>query len=117
MSKLSKQQKLEIYRKWKLEGYSISSIARELHLCLGNLSYLIHLIDLHGTQILDQTYHKYSKEFKEAAIARALSKQESIEQVSLQLGLKSCGMLNNWLREYMKNGYNVVIKKKGRSSA
>ena len=117
MSKLSKQQKLEIYRKWKLEGYSISSIARELHLCLGNLSYLIHLIDLHGTQILDQSYHRYSKEFKEAAIARALSKQESIGQVSLQLGLKSCGMLNNWLREYKKNGYNVVIKKKGRSSA
>ena len=117
MSKLSKQQKLEIYRKWKLERYSISSIARELHLGLGNLSYLVHLIDLHGTQILDQSYHKYSKEFKEAAIARALSKQESIEQVSLQLGLKSCGMLNNWLREYKKNGYNVVIKKKGRPSA
>ena len=100
MSKLSKQQKIELYRKWKLEGYSITSIAKQYHLALTSLRYFLLLIDMHGEQILDHSYQEYSKEFKEAAIAQALSKQESIEHISLRLGLKSCGMLNNWLRDY-----------------
>lgn len=46
MSKLSKQQKLEIYRKWKLDGYSVNSIAKDLNVYAGNLYYLVQLIDL-----------------------------------------------------------------------
>lgn len=117
MSKLSKQQKVELYRKWKFEGYSINYLARDANLDYKNLYYLFHLIDMHGEQILDQSYHQYSKKFKETAITQALSKQESIEQISLRLGLKGSGMLNNWLRDYKKNGYNVVIKVKGRPCA
>lgn len=43
--------------------------------------------------------------------------QESGIQISLELGLRSRGMLVNWVREYKENGYNVVTRKKGRPSA
>ena len=39
---------------------------------------------------------------------------ESINAVALDLGLPGNGMLSNWIRSYKENGYNVVIKKKGR---
>ena len=34
--------------------------------------------------------------------------------VALDLGLSSIGMLTNWIRDYRKNGYNVIDKPKGR---
>ncbi|MCT0197558.1 IS3 family transposase, partial [Lactobacillus helveticus] len=37
-----------------------------------------------------------------------------INAVALDLGLASRGMLGNWIRSCKENGYNVVIKKKGR---
>lgn len=44
------------------------------------------------------------------AIIRILVNHEPAYQVTLDLGLKSNGMLANWIRGYRKNGYNVVIK-------
>ena len=117
MSKLSKQQKLELYRKWKHEGYSFNELSCQENLSRSTLTYLLKLIDKYGAKILDQPNKKYSKEFKEAAIARVLKHQESGIQISLELGLRSRGMLVNWVREYKENGYNVVIRKKGRPSA
>ena len=117
MSKLSKQQKLELYRKWKHEGYSFNELSCQENLSRSSLTYLLKLIDKYGAKILDQPNKKYSKEFKEAAIARVLKHQESGIQISLELGLRSRGMLVNWVREYKENGYNVVIRKKGRPSA
>nr|WP_207783651.1 IS3 family transposase [Lactobacillus helveticus] len=79
-----------------------------------NVWYLVSLIDKHGLNILDKSYVHYSADFKLKAINRVLIDHEATNAVSLELGLRSSGMLYNWIRSYKENGYNVVIKKKGR---
>ena len=69
---------------------------------------------MHGTDILNTGKQVYSKKFKEQAIEQAIFGTKSYVQVSLELGLKSIGTLSIWLREYKENGYNVIIKQKGR---
>ncbi|AYE61261.1 transposase [Lactobacillus helveticus] len=79
---------------------------------LANLDYMLRLIDMHGTNILNTRKRVYSKKFKEQTIEQAIFGTKSDVQLSLELGFKSIGMLNNWLREYKENGYNFIIKQK-----
>lgn len=39
---------------------------------------------------------------------------ESILSVSIDEGLVAKGMLNNWLKKYRENSYNIVERKRGR---
>lgn len=55
----------------------------------------------------------YSPEFKEKALRRLLIDEESITAVAIDIGLSSRGMLVNWLKSYVENGYNIVEKKRG----
>lgn len=114
MTKLNKKQRLEIYNDWKLRSKSITQIASEQKLNPRGLDYMIKLIDRYGIEIYDKSNEVFTREFKEEAITQALIGTKSIFSLSLDLGLRSNGILYNWMREYKKNGYNVVIKKKGR---
>ena len=114
MSKFNKEQKIEIYRKWEDEKISISQLSKTYKTNVANLDYMLRLIDMYRINVLDRPYQVYSKEFKEQAIEQAVFSTKSYVQVSLELGLKSIGTLSIWLREYKENGYNVIIKQKGR---
>ena len=114
MSKFNKEQKIGIYRKWKDENISISQLSKAYKMNLANLDYMLRLIDMHGTDILNTGKQVYSKKFKEQAIEQAIFGTKLYVQLSLELGFKSIAMLNKWLREYKENGYNVIIKQKGR---
>ena len=114
MSKFNKEQKIEIYQKWKNENISISQLSKAYKMNLANLDYMLRLIEMHGTNILNTRKRVYSKEFKEQTIEQAIFGTKSYVQLSLELGLKSISTINNCLREYRENGYNVVIKQKGR---
>ena len=114
MAKLSKQDKIEIFNLWRNYNIRPSELGRRYGINPANINYLLALIQRHGLAILDQPYTEYSLEFKKQAIIRVLVKHEPAYQVTLDLGLKSNGMLTNWLRSYRENGYNVVIKQKGR---
>nr|WP_286006997.1 hypothetical protein [Ligilactobacillus aviarius] len=48
------------------------------------------------------------------AIDRVLINHEVGRNVALDLGLSSAGMLFNWIRDYRKNGYNLIDKPIGR---
>ena len=117
MTKLNKEQRLEIYNQWKLKCLSANQIAKHWKLNRQNVSYMIKLIDRYGIDIYDRPNESFSKEFKEEAIEKYLLGTQSFPELALNLGLRSCGMLSNWVREYKENGYNVVIKKKGRHSS
>ena len=113
MSKLTKEDKIEIYKRRK-KGETISSLAKAFNIRRFNIEYLIALIKKHGYNILREDKNRvYSKDFKLQSINRILVNHESIYSVAIDIGLPSSGILHNWLSYFKKNGYNVVEKKRG----
>lgn len=113
--KLTFEDKLEIYRLWKVEGWGKARIAKKFNISQFTARYIYHLIDIHGPETVKHGKNKYySKEFKEKAIKRALSGKESIVSIALDLGLPNKGILNAWIKSYKENGYTVVERKRGR---
>ena len=75
---------------------------------------MCQLAERWGIEKLKHTWTYYSPEFKKAAIDRVLIQHETIRRTSVDLGLPSNGMLVNWIREYIAEGYTVIERKKGR---
>ncbi|WP_338981481.1 IS3 family transposase [Fusobacterium nucleatum] len=116
MSKLTREDKIEIYERRK-NGETISSLAKAFNVYKSTIEYLIALIKKHGYDILrDAKNRVYSKDFKLQTINRVLVNHESPRQVAIDIGLASNGILHNWLSKFKENGYNVIEKKKGRKS-
>ena len=115
MSKLSYEEKIEIYNKRK-EGKTLKTLQSKYGMTKHNIQYLVRLIDKHGFDILRTIKNKeYSRQFKENAINRFLINNEPIQTVAIDIGLLSDEMLHNWIKKYKENGYNIVERKRGRS--
>ncbi|MBC6361132.1 transposase [Lactobacillus sp. M0403] len=84
MSKLSKQDKIEIYHLW--HDYQIGSIELSQRYRVGksNISYLLALIDRHGLAILNQPFTTYTSNFKEQALKRIVVNHEPLYYVALE---------------------------------
>jgi len=116
MSKLSYEDKINIYQERK-QGISIANLSNKYNVRSSVISYLISLIDKHGFDILRKTRNKiYEKYEKQNAIDRVLINGEAIWAVALDIGLPSKSILNNWISKYKENGYNIVERKRGRST-
>ena len=114
MSKLSYDDKINIYQE-KKQGASYSTIKCKYGYGIHNTQYLERLIDKHGYDILRTTKNKtYTKEFKQEAIDRVLINNETVMSVSIDIGLSSDGLLQNWIKKYQEMGYNIVERKRGR---
>jgi transposase len=116
MSKLSYEDKINIYYK-KKNGQSRKSLASEYKIRDCIVMYLVRLIDKHGFEILRKDKNKYyTPNQKEQIINRVLIGGESISSVAVDEGLSSYGMLQNWIKKYKEMGYNIVERKRGRST-
>ena len=116
MAKLTREQKIELYKKRKA-GQAISLLSKEYQIAVQNIKYLIRLIDKHGFDILNSENKKYySPELKLKIINTVLSDGQSITSTAIEYGLSSNGMLVNWINSYKENGCVIVEKKKGRPS-
>ena len=114
MSKLTKEDKIEIYERRK-KGETISSLAKAFNIHESNIRYLTSLLEKHGYDILRENKNMVcSKDFKLQTINRILINHESIYSIAIDIGLPSSTVLHNWLSNFKKNGYNVVEKKRGR---
>ena len=114
MSKLSYEDKINLYHDYK-EGSSINTLSRKYNKRKSGITYLIKLIDIHGFDVLKTSRNKsYPITFKHDAIDRVLLNKEPVWSVSLDIGLSSDGMLQNWIKKYKENGYNIVERKRGR---
>ena len=111
--KLTYEEKCEIYRKWKYEGYSCNILGHLYGVNRITANYIIRLADKHGVEILKHKWTYYSPEFKLKAINRVFY-DEGLIKVSLDLGLPNPGILSNWIKEYKQNGYSIIELKKGR---
>ena len=114
MGKLSYDDKINLYND-KKEGMSLKSLAIKYNVRTKNAQYLYCLIEKHGFDILRTSNNKkYTKYFKQEAIDRITVNNESIWSVALDMGLPSDGTLQNWVKKYKENGYNIVERKRGR---
>lgn len=115
MSKLSYEDRINIYNE-RRKGKSISSLSQKYCVNEFVIKYLVMLINKHGLDILRTTKNKkYTIYEKEQIINRVLISGESICSVAVDEGLLSYGMLQNWIKKYKENGYNIVERKRGRS--
>ena len=112
--KLTYEDKCQIYRKWKYEGYGCDTLGHLYGLTKFNTRYLVNLADKHGIEILKHKWTYYSPEFKLKAVKRALSGKESIVNISIDLGLSKDQLLRSWIQVYIQNGYSIIELKKGR---
>lgn len=114
MSKLTREEKIEIYKKRK-RGVTITSLSKEYKINRENIKYLIKLIDYNGIDILRNGKNRYySLELKEEIINRVLIDKKSLRQTAIEYGLLNKGILYNWIKKYKEMGYNIVEKPKGR---
>ena len=111
--KFTFEDKVQIYKERKL-GTTFSKLQLKWKMQKSKIKYLVRLVDKHGFDILRHSSHDYSIQFKEAAIYRVLTLHESITSVSIDLGLSTDSLLFRWIKEYKENGYNVVVRKRGR---
>ncbi len=114
MSKLTYEDKINIYID-KKGGMSIGSLSNKYKVNKNIINYLTALIDKHGIDILRTNKNRIHTKFeKQEAIDRVLINGEAKWAVALDLGLLSKGILFNWIKEYKKNCYNIVERKRGR---
>lgn len=104
MSKLSYEDKVDIYNK-KKNGISRKALAREYKIKEANVQYLVRLIDKHDFNILRTTKNNiYPPAEKERIINRVLLTNETIKSVAIDEGLSSDGLLCNWIKNIKKTG-------------
>ena len=116
MAKLTREQRIEIYHKRK-SGVTIPSLCKQYGINKNMIWYLVKLIDKHGEDVLRRDSNRYySPQLKLEMINKVLIDNQSIKSVSLEYGLTSDGMLNNWIKYYKENGYNIVEKKRDKKN-
>ena len=116
MSKLTYEDRIEIYTKRK-NGTSAINLARQYGVHVNKIHYLISLVDRNGLDIIQRNKNRYySIKEKERIINRVLMDFEPVRFVSIDEGLISDGMLQTWIKNYKENGYNIVERKRGRST-
>ncbi len=113
--KYSFEIKKEIYEK-HCKGYGSGFLSKEYGIESSKIRYMCRLVDKHGLEAIWHKFTKYSSDNKLVAIKRVLENGESVESVAVDLGLAADGILRQWIKSYIDNGYNVVTKKKGRPS-
>ena len=116
MTKISYEERINLYYDRK-NGMSFPSLKSKYGINKSGVEYFVRLIDKHGFDILRDNENKsYNSKEKERILNRILMDNESILSVSIDEGLLSKGMLNNWLKKYRENGYNIVERKRGRTT-
>ena len=116
MSKLTYEDRIEIYTKRK-NGTSAINLSRQYGVHVNKIRYLISLVDRNGLDIIRRNKNRYySIKEKERIINRVLMDFEPVRFVSIDEGLISDGMLQTWIKNYKENGYNIVERKRGRST-
>ena len=114
MSKLTYEDKINLYID-KKKGMSIGSLSDKYKVSKNVINYLTALIDKHGIDILRTSKNRiHTKYEKQEAINRVLINGEAKWAVALDIGLLGKGMLDNWLKNYKENCYNIVERKRGR---
>lgn len=83
MAKLTKEQKLEIYKKRK-DGVTISQLSEQYNIEKSIIKYFCRLIDVHGIDILRKSKNtRYSLSLKEEIVQQVLLYDQSVTSTAI----------------------------------
>ena len=114
MEKMNLELKKKIYQEY-CDGVSIQGLAKKYHINFSNLRYFLKLIEMYGWDSYVKT-NNYPTSLKQELINKVLNKEDSLFNIALSGGLKSRTLLHGWISNYIKNGYNIVERKRGRKT-
>lgn len=114
MKKLKLEVKKQIYQEYS-DGVSIQSLSRKYNINFSNLRYMLKLIEIYGWNSYIEN-KEYPIGLKKELINKVLNKEDSLFNIALSGGLKSRTLLHEWVSNYIKNGYNIVERKRGRKT-
>ena len=114
MEKMNLEFKKKIYQEY-CDGVSIQGLAKKYHINFSNLRYFLKLIEMYGWDSYVKT-NNYPTSLKQELINKVLNKEDSLFNIALSGGLKSRTLLHGWFLNYIKNGYNIVERKRGRKT-
>ena len=104
-------------KKFIKNGESPTYLSKQYDIGVDKIRYLVRLIDKHGYDILRTDKNRFHTRYeKQEAIDRVLLNGESAWSVAIDIGLLNYGMLQNWIKKYKENGYNIVERKRGRTT-
>ncbi len=114
MGKLSYEEKVNIYKD-RQAGMPLKEIQKKYDIAQYTLRYILKLIDKYGFEIyLKSKNRKYSVEEKMVMINRVINNKESVTSVAIDNGMTNKSPLQQWVKKYEENGYNIVERKRGR---
>lgn len=114
MRKFSLDIKIEIYKEYK-KGRSLQDLSKEYEMNFSNLRYMVKFIDKYGIEEYMKPNH-YSNDLKEYLVQRVINNEDTTFNIALEGGLKSRTQLVDLVKKYRENGYNIVERKRGRST-
>ena len=114
MKKFNLDTRIEIYNEYK-KGRALQELSRTYEMSFTNLRYMVKFIDRYGIENYIKPGH-YSYDLKETLIQRVIHNEDSIFNIALDGGLKSRTQLADLVKKYQINGYNIVERKRGRST-
>ncbi len=114
MKKFSLDTRIEIYNEYK-KGRALQELSRVYEMSFTNLRYMVKFIDRYGIENYIKPGH-YSYDLKVYLIQRVINNEDSIFNIALDGGLKSRTQLADLVKKYQISGYNIVERKRGRST-
>ena len=101
-SKFSKEQKIEICRRYLDGSESVTSLAEEINVCITTVQRWIRIFQTYGdSAFVEKTVNEsYTKEFKRKVVEAYLSGDGSLRGIAVKYKIPVCGTVLVWVKLY-----------------
>ena len=101
-SKFSKEQKIEICRRYLDGSESVTSLAEEINVCITTVQRWIRIFQAYGDSAFDEktANESYTKEFKRKVVEAYLAGEGSLRDIAVKYKIPACGTVLVWVKLY-----------------
>ena len=121
-SKFSKEQKIEICRRYLDGSESVTSLAEEINVCITTVQRWIRNFQAYGDSAFDEktANESYTKEFKRKVVEAYLAGEGSLRDIAVKYKIPACGTVLVWvklyndhieLKDYIPGGKEIYMAK------
>ena len=121
-SKFSKEQKIEICRRYLDGSESVTSLAEEINVCITTVQRWIRIFQAYGDSAFDEktANESYTKEFKRKVVEAYLAGEGSLRDIAVKYKIPACGTVLVWvklyndhieLKDYIPGGKEIYMAK------